>query len=177
MALWHKELKKERIISTKDDMQGSYLGPSFDDDEIEQNLTSIGATYEKFSEDKLLEITAQELSKEKTIGWFQGRMEFGPRALGNRSILYDPRDPNGKDRINRIKRREAFRPFAGSILLPYVHDWFDTRGLDKSPFMMYAMNCKQREKIPAVLHYNGTSRIQTVSSEHNYHFYNLIREF
>ena len=117
------------------------------------------------------------LMNKNIVAIFQGGVEAGPRALGNRSLLFDPRDPNGKEIVNMVKKRESFRPFAGAILEEDVHDWFDTRGLDKSPFMMYAMNCKQREKIPAVLHYNGTSRIQTVSSEHNYHFYNLIREF
>jgi len=98
-------------------MQGSYLGPSFSDNEIERSLTSLGATYEKFSEDNLLEITAQELSKEKTIGWFQGRMEFGPRALGARSIIADPRSNKMQKILNlKVKFRESFRPFAPSII-------------------------------------------------------------
>ena len=135
LALWHIELKKERFFPLKDTMQGSYLGPSFDDDEIEQNLTSIGATYEKFSEDKLLEITAQELSKEKTIGWFQGRMEFGPRALGARSIIADPRSDKMQKILNlKVKFRESFRPFAPSVIREDLSKWFE---LDyDSPYML-----------------------------------------
>jgi carbamoyltransferase len=113
------------------------------------------------------------------VAVFQGRSEAGPRALGNRSILYDPRDPNGKDHVNRIKRREYFRPFAGSILHEHVHDWFDLRGMEDSPFMMYAVNCKEgiEEKIPAIIHVDGTCRIQTVTQEQNLHYYNLINTF
>jgi carbamoyltransferase len=117
------------------------------------------------------------LISKNIVAIFQGGVEAGPRALGNRSLLFDPRDPNGKEIVNTVKMRESFRPFAGAILEKYVHDWFDTRGLDKSPFMMYAMKCKQKEEIPAVLHYNETSRIQTVTTQQNYHFYNLIEEF
>ena len=110
---------------------------------------------------------------------FQGRSESGPRALGNRSILYDPRDPNGKDHVNSVKHREYFRPFAGSILKEHVHEWFDLRGMDETPFMMYAVECKPgvEEKIPAILHVDKTCRIQTVTKEQNENYYNLIQEF
>ena len=103
LALWYKELKNERSSPIKDEMQGSYLGPSFNDNEIEKNLTSIGANYEKFSEDKLLEITAQELSRGKTIGWFQGKMEFGPRALGARSIIAIEKDKRSINCLSGLK--------------------------------------------------------------------------
>ena len=110
---------------------------------------------------------------------FQGRSEAGPRALGNRSILYDPRDPNGKDHVNEIKRREYFRPFAGSILQDHVHEWFDLRGMDETPFMMYAVRCQDgiEEKIPSIIHVDGTCRIQTVTREQNLHYYDLIETF
>ena len=110
---------------------------------------------------------------------FQGKSEAGPRALGNRSILYDARDPDGKDHVNVVKRREYFRPFAGSILKEHVHDWFDLRGMDETPFMMYAVNCKEgiQERIPAIIHVDGTCRIQTVTPEVNKHYYDIIQEY
>ena len=122
---------------------------------------------------------AHFLASRKTVAIFQGRSEAGPRALGNRSILYDPRDPDGKDKVNRIKRRESFRPFAGSILLPHVHNWFDMGGLIESPFMMYAVDVlpEMAEFIPAILHVDNTCRIQTVTSRQNHNYYGLIDAF
>jgi carbamoyltransferase len=110
---------------------------------------------------------------------FQGRSENGPRALGNRSILFDPRFPLGKDFVNRVKHREYFRPFAGSVMQEHVHSWFDLRGMDESPFMMYAVNCIPgvEEKIPSIIHVDGTCRIQTVTREQNKHYHELIEEF
>ena len=198
LALWHIELKKERFFPLKDTMQGSYLGPSFDDDEIEQNLTSIGATYEKFSEDKLLEITAQELSKEKIIGWFQGRMEFGPRALGARSIIADPRSNKMQKILNlKVKFRESFRPFAPSIIREDLSKWFE---LDcDSPYMLLVADVNKsirknmtneekklfgikklnikRSDIPAVTHVDYSARIQTVHKETNPKYYKLLQNF
>jgi len=110
---------------------------------------------------------------------YQGQSENGPRALGNRSVLFDPRFADGKDFVNSVKHREYFRPFAGSILEEHVHKWFDLRGLERSPHMMYAVNCQPgiAEKIPSIIHIDGTCRIQTVNKEQNFHYYNLINEF
>jgi carbamoyltransferase len=121
-----------------------------------------------------------ELLRNKNIvAIFQGRSEAGPRALGNRSILFDPTFEDGKDHVNRIKRREYFRPFAGSILQEYAHEWFDMRGLEASPHMMYAMNCQPgvAEKIPSIIHVDNTCRIQTVTREQNPLYYELISDF
>ena len=110
---------------------------------------------------------------------FQSKCENGPRALGNRSILYDPRTMDGKDYVNSVKHREYFRPFAGSILAEHADDWFDMRGMKESPHMMYAMNCKEgiAEQIPAIIHIDGTCRIQTVTKEQNEIFYEMIEQF
>ena len=122
---------------------------------------------------------AKLIEQQKIVAIFQGRSEAGPRALGNRSILYDPRDPDGKDRINQVKHRESFRPFAGSVLLPHAHKWFDMAGLDESPFMMYALDAlpHTHDKIPAILHVDNTCRVQTVSLYDNINYYQLIDSF
>jgi carbamoyltransferase len=122
---------------------------------------------------------AKILADKNIVGLFQGRSEAGHRALGNRSILYDPRDPNGKDHVNTVKHREWYRPFAASVMSEHVHDWFDMRGLEDSPFMMFAVNVKEDKKklIPCVTHVDGTCRIQTVTEKQNFNFYNLITEF
>jgi len=135
-----------------------------------------------------LEVDVTEISKKQVIdiildknivAIFQGKSENGPRALGNRSLLFDPRHKDGKDFVNRVKHREYFRPFAGTILQEDVHDWFDLRGMADSPSMMYAVNCKPgvAEKIPSIIHVDGTCRIQTVTKEQNLHFYELIELF
>jgi carbamoyltransferase len=147
------------------------------------NVDEIVETADKYGATRVFEATYEDavelISNKNIVALFQGRSEAGPRALGNRSILYDPRDPDGKDHVNTIKRREYFRPFAGSILQEHVHDWFDLRGMDETPFMMYAVKCQEgiEEKIPAIIHVDGTCRIQTVTKEQNEHYHNLIQTF
>ena len=198
LALWYKELKNERSSPSKDEMQGSYLGPSFSDTEIEKSLTELGATYTKFSENDLLKITAQTLSEEKTIGWFQGRMEFGPRALGARSILADPRSDKMQKILNlKVKFRESFRPFAPSIIREDLSKWFELNC--NSPYMLLVadvhksikkemtseenklfginkLNVK-RSDIPAVTHVDYSARIQTVHEDTNPKYYKLLQNF
>ena len=122
---------------------------------------------------------AKLISERNIVTMFQGRSEAGPRALGNRSIMYDPTDPNGKDYVNKVKNREWFRPFAGSVLKENAHEWFDMAGLEESPFMMYAMDVwpDKQDQIKAITHVDGTCRIQTVSEEQNPHYYKVIQEF
>ena len=198
LALWHKELKKERISYHKDKMQGSYLGPSFNDSEIEKSLNILGAKYTKLSEEELLFATAKELSQEKTIGWFQGRMEFGPRALGSRSIIADPRSDKMRKLLNlKIKFRESFRPFAPSVLREDLSDWFEINcdspymllvadinksrrremtTEDKKLFGIEKLNVK-RSEIPAITHVDYSARIQTVHEETNPKYYKLLQNF
>jgi carbamoyltransferase len=155
-----------------------YLGPKYEYSEAE-----IKATAEKYQATSVTKANHRDvvelLRKKNIVTLFQGRSESGPRALGNRSILFDPTFEDGKDYVNRVKRREYFRPFAGSILHEYAHEWFDMRGMDQSPHMMYAMNCNPGygEKIPSIIHVDGTCRIQTVKREQNPHYYDLISEF
>lgn len=155
-----------------------YLGPKY-----EYSKEEIFAVAEKYSATSTVEATHADVVKllrnKNIVTLFQGRSESGPRALGNRSILFDPTFEDGKDYVNRVKRREYFRPFAGSILHEYAHEWFDMRGMDQSPHMMYAMNCNPGydEKIPSIIHVDGTCRIQTVKREQNPHYYDLISEF
>lgn len=117
--------------------------------------------------------------EQNAIGFFQGKSEGGPRALGNRSILFDPRNYLAKDIVNNIKQREWFRPFAGTVLLEHANEWFEMETLKESPFMMYAMKVKENKKtlIPGIIHVDDTCRIQTVTEEQNYHYYNLINAF
>lgn len=119
------------------------------------------------------------LEQRNVVAIFQGGSEAGPRALGNRSLLYDPRDPEAITKVNKVKRREWWRPFAGSIMLEHAHEWFEMLTIKESPYMSYAMPVKEdkRELIPGIVHFDGTSRIQTVTREQNYHYYNLIENF
>lgn len=135
------------------------------------------------SEETITDVTKEDivdmLMQENIICMYQGRSEAGPRALGNRSIIFDPRVKNGKDIVNEVKRREWFRPFAGTVLKEAVHDWFDLRGMDETPHMMYAVDCQPgvAEKIPSIIHVDGTCRIQSVTAEQNAHYYDLISKF
>jgi carbamoyltransferase len=124
-------------------------------------------------------MVAQLLIRKNIVAIFQGKAESGPRALGNRSILFDPRVPNGKDILNKVKSRESFRPFAATIMLEHVDDWFEMNGLTESPYMMYAVDAKEgvAEKVPSVVHVDNTCRIQTLTEEQNPNFYKLIKEF
>lgn len=157
-------------------MAGAYLGPAFSDGEMEKALRAQGLTYRKVSE--IEESVAELLTEGKTIGWFQGRMEFGPRALGARSILADPRDAGKRDYLNRkIKSREVFRPFGPSVLEEEAGDIFEIS--HKSPFMLFATPVRPQAKplIPAVVHQDGSSRIQTVSKAATPRYWKLIQAF
>jgi carbamoyltransferase len=198
LALWHIEQNNPRKINIKDSMQGSYLGPEYSQKEIEEQLDNAGAKYEIFNDEELLDKTATDLSNEEAIGWFQGRMEFGPRALGGRSILGDPRSEKMQKNLNlKVKYRESFRPFAPSILKEDLSEWFDIN-VD-SPYMLMVANINEdktinmtedqknlfgidklnvkRSEIPAVTHVDYSARIQTVHKETNEKYFRLIEKF
>jgi len=167
-------------------MNHAYWGPSYSNEEIavvleksKEEISAEGCTTEVIAdEDELCRKTAEAISEGKVIGWFQGRMEWGPRALGNRSIVCDPRRADMKDILNlKIKRRESFRPFAPSILRGSVSDWFEED--DDVPFMMKVFQIREerRSEISAVTHVDGSGRLQTVSKETNPRYYNLIDKF
>ena len=197
LAYWHQELKKPRT-DFKDKMKGAYLGPKYSDDLIKKKLDFLKAKYTKKSPDETSLLVAKELSNSKTVGWFQGRMEFGPRALGGRSILADPRSEKMQKELNlKVKFRESFRPFAPSVLREEVNRWFE---IDyDSPYMLLVAEVKKdiqvsmsekdeklfgieklnikRSSIPAVTHVDYSARIQTVHKDTNRKYYNLINEF
>ena len=200
LGYWFKELSNPRHKNedTSDEMFGSYLGPSFTEKEIEKNLNSLGAKYKKYDKEEMIQITANELKNGKIIGWFQGRMEFGPRALGCRSIIADPRSDKMQKTLNlKIKFRESFRPFAPSILREDLNDWFELNY--DSPYMLLVADIKKkiqipeshdkknlfgidrlnlkRSTIPAVTHVDYSARIQTVHKETNPNYHKLISKF
>jgi carbamoyltransferase len=159
-------------------MRDVYYGPEYGDSEIRAALGEAGANWQKLSEDELVARTVEEIAEGKIVGWFQGRMEFGPRALGNRSILADPRRADMKDILNRrIKYRETFRPFCPSILAECTGEYFENEY--PSPFMVmaYRIKARMRDRIPAVTHGDGTGRLQTVEREVNPLYWKLIRRF
>lgn len=198
LAAWHRELGNPRTVNGRDSMQGSYLGPSYEQDEIEARLKEAGAVFETLSDDDVAPRTAQALADGKAVGWFQGRMEFGPRALGGRSILGDARSPSMQKTLNlKVKYRESFRPFAPSVLREDVADWFE---LDyDSPYMLLVADVDKRlrreiseeeealfgieklnisrSEIPAVTHVDYSARVQTVHQETNPRYHDLISAF
>jgi carbamoyltransferase len=198
LALWHLDQVNERKINLNDGMKGSYLGPEFTQNQIEEELKSIGAIYETVDYEQLLYQTVEYLSNDKAVGWFQGRMEFGPRALGGRSILGDPRSEKMQKNLNlKVKYRESFRPFAPSIIKEDLPNWFNLNV--ESPYMLLVaeinidkkiemseqqkqlfgiekLNVK-RSEIPAVTHVDYSARIQTVNQKNNKSFYDLISKF
>ena len=176
---YYSILNNERIIetdTTKMPSNNVYLGPSYSNDSIKSFLEFNKIPYKKFERQELLERTAKLISEQNVVGWYQGRVEWGPRALGNRSILADARNSKMKDILNeKIKHRESFRPFAPSILEEHTSEYFE---LDiPSPYMLLVAKVKKPEKIPAVTHVDGTGRLQTVSRKDNTLYYDLINEF
>ena len=200
LAFYYDELKNQRVFLPKNDldlMNGSYLGPKFSNSEVKEQLTSVGAIYEEKNYDEIYSEIAKQILNQKAIGWFQGRMEFGPRSLGNRSILADPRSFEMQKNLNlKIKYRESFRPFAPSVLREKTKEWFDIE--IESPYMLFVADIKKDKKInvknlenykgldklkltrsiiPSVTHVDYSARIQTVDKKVNEKFYNLINEF
>ncbi|MGI8905455.1 MAG: carbamoyltransferase family protein [Candidatus Sumerlaeaceae bacterium] len=176
--LWNSVLKNGRKYT----MQHVYLGPEFSADEIRDYLNSAGAVYVEKSKEHLVHEVAGLLEKGKVIGWHQGRMEFGPRALGARSILADPRDPGMKDKLNRaIKFREGFRPFAPSVTIEAANDWFELNingSVHDSPYMLLVADVREgRRQIPSVTHVDNSARLQTVTRETSPLYHALIEEF
>ena len=198
LAVWHKELNKPRTVNPKDSMKGSYLGPMYEQGSIEKELLDCGAKFDSVTEDEMIEQASQALDDGKAVGWFQGRMEFGPRSLGNRSILGDPRSEKMQKTLNlKVKYRESFRPFAPSVLREDVTEWFE---LDyDSPYMLLVDDVRKdkriemtkeekslfgidrlnikRSSIPAVTHVDYSARIQTVHKETNPKYHALISKF
>ena len=198
LALWYIEDDNKRLVNLDDEMQGSYLGKEFSQKEIKEELASLGANFEILNYDNLIDKTADLISNGKALGWFQGRMEFGPRALGSRSIIGDPRSDSMQKNLNlKVKYRESFRPFAPSIIKEDLSEWFDLK-VD-SPYMLLVANINKNKKIemtneqqklfgidklnvkrseiPAVTHVDYSARIQTVSEKTNKCFYDLISKF
>ena len=199
LGYWHQEISQPRqIIKSNDSMNGSYLGPKFNENDIEKSLIKLGAKFHKYDDKILTDKVANELKEGKIVGWFQGRMEFGPRALGCRSIIADPRSEKMQKNLNlKIKFRESFRPFAPSILRDDLNDWFELNC--DSPYMLLCADVKEniqikenekakelfgierlnlkRSSIPAVTHVDYSARIQTVHKDTNPKYYELLEKF
>ncbi len=198
LGLWHIDQNNPRVINENDDMSGSYLGPEYSDDEIKKELSRLGAEFEILNEDEIIDKTSKDLSDGNAIGWFQGRMEFGPRALGGRSILGDPRSSSMQKNLNlKVKYRESFRPFAPSILSDDLKNWFEIDSA--SPYMLMVANVKKekcipmsendeklfgidklnvkRSSVPAITHVDYSARIQSVHKNSNPKYYKLISKF
>ena len=201
LFIWHQLLNRPRKVGALDCQHGSLLGPRFDSAEVRAFLDGIGARYRHFeSEDALCDYVAQQISEEKVVGWVQGRMEFGPRALGSRSILGDARSENMQRVMNvKIKFRESFRPFAPSVLQERVHEYFDVRPEEPSPYMLLTAPVREsvrigedgagshyrgldklktkRSTVPAITHVDYSARIQTVDADRHGRYYKLIKRF
>ena len=199
LSIWYLHHNKERIASKeRDAMKGAYLGPEFTDAEIEAELTACGALFKKLSENEMVEEVATALADEKAIGWMQGRMEFGPRALGGRSIIADPRSPVMQKQLNlKVKYRESFRPFAPSVLIEDVAEWFEHAS--DSPYMLLVADVQKnkrrsmttdeealfgvdklnvpRSSVPAITHVDYSARIQTVHADTNPRYHAVISKF
>ncbi|MEO5902627.1 MAG: carbamoyltransferase [Gemmatimonadaceae bacterium] len=198
LLAWHRHFDQSRTTSTPDGMSGSLLGPSYDEAEVEKDLTEVGAIFERLGESDLITRVAQLIADEQVVGWFQGRMEFGPRALGARSILADPRSARMQALINlKVKFREGFRPFAPSVLEDRAGEYFDLNG--ESPYMLVVAPVREerrlpmpaatgerwgidllnipRSDIPAVTHLDYSARVQTVSMERTPLYHKLITAF
>jgi len=199
LSAWYLHHAKERRVSSeRDAMRGSYLGPEFTDNEIEAELTACGARFTRLEDDALIEGVAQALASEKAVGWMQGRMEFGPRALGGRSIIADPRSPIMQKQLNlKVKYRESFRPFAPSVLREHVSEWFEHDS--DSPYMLLVADVQEdkrlsmteeeqalfgieklnvpRSSVPAITHVDYSARLQTVHSDTNPRYHAVISKF
>jgi carbamoyltransferase len=199
LAAWHLEFDQPRAIAAGGDgMKGAYLGPLYAQSDVDRRLSASGAVFDKVSDRELIDITARALADGKAVGWFQGRMEFGPRALGARSILGDPRSPTMQKMLNlKVKYRESFRPFAPAVMREDVADWFELNS--DSPYMLLVADVKRdlrremsdeerelfgidklnvvRSKIPAVTHIDYSARIQTVHADTNARFHALLARF
>lgn len=199
LAVWYEDYATERTLSNdRDAMQGAYLGPKFEDDAIESELLACGAKFHKMDEDGLIDSVASALANEKAIGWMQGRMEFGPRALGGRSIIADPRSPVMQKQLNlKVKYRESFRPFAPSVLREHVNEWFEQES--DSPYMLLVADVQEskrrkmtaeedalfgieklnvpRSSVPAITHVDYSARIQTVHEDTNPRYHAVISKF
>jgi carbamoyltransferase len=201
LFIWHQLLGKPRVPAARDSQYGSLLGPRYEAAEIQAVLDKAGAKYRRYdTEEALVADVAEQLASEKVIGWFQGRMEFGPRALGSRSIIGDARSTQMQSVMNlKIKFRESFRPFAPSVLEDSVADWFETRPREQSPYMLLVADVKKehrkslngeavlakgidklkllRSDVPAITHVDYSARIQTVDADRHGRYFRLMDRF